>query len=209
MSLTNAYCTVAEFQSLSRIDSGADQTLHEICINAASRLVDRHCGRRHGFWQDASVGTREYHPDSNWCVQVDDISTSTGLIVKTDTAVDGTFATTLTITTDFLLYERGSPNAADETPARPWDEIRITSNATNYFTMADHRPTVQVTAKFGWAAVPDEVKLATILQAQMLYSAKDARTGILQVLSQEGFATRMSRFLHPQADLLLADFVKP
>ncbi len=39
MTLTNAYCTVAEFQALSRIDSGGDQTLHEICINAASRLV--------------------------------------------------------------------------------------------------------------------------------------------------------------------------
>lgn len=203
MTLTNCYLTVAEFKTLSRITSSSDDSLIEYFISAACRQVDRYTGRPHGFWQDATVTTREYHADDEYCVYVDDISTSTGLIVKTDTADAGTFSTTLTITTDFLLYPL---NAADEYPVRPWDVIKIASGSSYYFPTTT-RPGVQVTAKFGWPATPDDVKLAAILQSQMLYSAKDARAGILQN-PVEGFSTPMSRKLHPQAQLLLEDFVK-
>ena len=201
MTLSNAYATTDEFRAYCRIDSAADNTLHEGVVAAASRMVDRYTGRR--FWQDGTVVAREYHADSPSCVQVDDISTTTGLIVKSDINADGTFAQTLTITTNFLAYPL---NAADDVPARPFTEIRIVDSLGTGFAVGP-RPGVQVTAKFGWAAVPDEVKLATILQAQMLWNAKDARGGILSA-SVDGFATRMSRFLHPQAEILLVDFVR-
>jgi len=166
-------------------------------------MIDRYTGRRHGFWQDGSVSTREYHADDAWCVQVDDISTATGLIVKADETDDGTYGSTLTITTDFVLYPL---NFGDETPARPWDEIRIVPSSRYRFPVTS-RAGVQVTAKFGWAAVPDEVKLANIFQAQMLYSSKDARGGVIQA-SVDGYPTRVSRYMHPQAELLLSDLVK-
>lgn len=201
MTITNGYCTLADFKAFARITDTVDDTINEAVINAASRMVDRYTGRR--FWQDATVVTREFHADDAWCVQVDDVSTLTGLIVKTDEADAGTFTRTLTITTDYMCYPL---NAADETPARPFDEIRIMSSSS-YLFPTTARPGVQVTAKFGWAAVPDEVKVATIFQAEMLYAAKDARSGIVQA-AVDGYATRMSRYLHPQAELLLADFVK-
>ena len=201
MTITNGYCTLAEYKQASDITSTANDTLHELAISAASRMIDRHCGRK--FWQDGSVVAREYHADDRRTVFTDDISTTTGLIVKVDTADDATWATTLTITTHFLLAPL---NAADQVPVRPFDEIRLTDDTTDFFPTGV-RPGVQVTAKFGWPAVPDEVKLATILQAQMLGTAKNARGGILQ-LSVDGIGpTRMSRRLHPQAELLLEDFV--
>lgn len=184
--------------SLSRLNDYGDITLVELCIAAASRNIDRFCGRR--FWQDSTVVTREYHADSDSVVFVDDISTSTGLVVKTDTADDGTFATTLTITTDFLLYPL---NAADEVPVKPWTELRIAGGSGYWFPVEDGRPGVRVTAKFGWPAVPDDVKLATIFQAQMLYASKDARGG---VWGDTGL--RVSRFMHPQAQELLTDYVR-
>ena len=173
MALTNCYCTVDEFMTFTRIGDFEDAVIHDLCLNAASRMVDRYTGRRHGFWQDSSVKTREYHADDAWRVQTDDISTTTGLIVKTDT--DGTYATTLTITTDFLPYPR---NADDDVPVRPFDELVIVSSIGASLFVVSRGPGVQVTAKFGWPAVPDDVKLATLLQAQMLYSAKDARAGL-------------------------------
>lgn len=198
MTITNGYCTVPEFMSHSRLNDYDDNLLVELSISAASRNIERHTGRR--FWQDGSVVVREYHADDAGLVYVDDISTTTGLIVKTDTAGTGTFATTLTINTDFLLYPL---NAGDDTPARPWTTIRIAGGSGYWFPTDADRPGVQVTAKFGWAAVPDEVKLACVFQAQMLYASKDARGG---VWGDSGL--RVSRFMHPQAEELLTDFVR-
>lgn len=201
MTITNGYTSLAEFNNFSRLTTPADAPIVETCILAASRQIDRYCGRR--FWQDSAVVAREYHADDADCVETDDISTTTGLIVKIDTNLDSTYATTLTITTDFLLYPL---NAGDEVPARPYNEIRIAYGSSQAFPTSG-RPGVQVTAKFGWPAIPDEVVLACILQAQMLYSSKDARAGILQ-FGGDGFASRLSRYMHPQAELLLEPYVK-
>lgn len=203
MALTNAYATATEFREFCRIDALSDAGMHDTILAAASRQVDKYTGRR--FWQDGTVVAREYFADNAYVVQTDDISTTTGLVVKVDVNGDGTFARTLTISTDFLCFPL---NAADDVPAKPFTELRIADpSVSDTFAVPSMRPGVQVTAKFGWAAVPDEVKVATILQAQMLWSAKDARGGILSA-SVDGFATRMSRFLHPQAELLLVDFVR-
>lgn len=140
----------------------------EQSINAASREIDGWCGRR--FWQDSTVAAREFYADDARCCHVDDISTVTGLVVKIDEDADGTFETTLTITTDFVLLPS---NAADESPARPYTEIRLVDNYS-FPVPGNGRPGVQVTAKFGWPAVPDDVTKACLVQATDLFKAKDA-----------------------------------
>jgi hypothetical protein len=45
----------------------------------------------------------------------------------------------------------------------------------------DGRPTVQVTAKFGWPAVPDDVTKACLVQAGQLHKAKDTPFGVAGV----------------------------
>lgn len=105
------------------------------------------------------------------------ISSTTGLIVKIDADADGTFETTLTISTDFLVAPL---NAADNTPVWPYTEILAVSN----YTLPVHtsgRPGVQVTATFGWPAVPDDITQACILLSHDLFKSKDAPFGVAGV----------------------------
>ena len=135
-------------------------------------MVDGICGWR--FWQDGSVVAREFYADDLYCCEIGPgISTTTGLIVKLDEDADGTFETTLTITTDFVLWPL---NAADDVPVRPYTEIRLVDNYA-FPLHATGRPGVQVTAKFGWAAVPDWAEKACLIQAGQLFKAKDAAFG--------------------------------
>jgi hypothetical protein len=90
MALTNAYGTMQQLRAAAGI-TDANNTDHdsalEIAGNAAARMIDDHCGRR--FWQDGTVQVRTYCPDEACEVDVDDISTTTGLIVKVDDDDDG------------------------------------------------------------------------------------------------------------------------
>jgi hypothetical protein len=176
MALTNAYGTLAELleqvSTAGQVGPGPDWNDRlERAGNAAARQIDAHCGRR--FWQDGTVVAREFYADSAYECCVDDISTTTGLIVKTDTAGDGTFATTLTIGTDFIVQPS---NAADRTPVWPYTELVIPASSTSYFPECGRRPGVQVTAKFGWPAVPDDVAMAWLLRAGNLFDGNTADT---------------------------------
>ncbi len=205
MAIVNGYATLAqvrtELGNYGVADTG-DDSMIELAVEAASRQIDGHCGRR--FWVDGSVVTREYHADSTYCCEVDDISTTTGLVVKIDDVGDGTFGTTLTITTDFLL---APANAADEVPARPFTEIRLVDNYT-FPRPSNGRPGVQVTAKFGWPAVPDNVEKACIVQAIQLFKAKDAAFGVAS-FGDMGGGLRVQAGLNPIAKALVDQYAKP
>lgn len=203
MALTNAYCTLAQVRAhLGYPVSGEQDEDPELvdAINAASRLIDGYCGRR--FWQDGSVVAREFWADSAYCCEVDDISTTTGLIVKIDTAGNGTFSTTLTTSTDFILRP---VNAADQVPVWPYEEVWLADNYS-FPRLSNGRPGVQVTAKFGWPAVPDAVTRACVIQSAQLFQAKNAIFGAIALGES---ASRLVPAIDRQAMALLADFRKP
>lgn len=208
MSLTNAYATLAQLKAEVGIqvsDTLSDPML-EVALNAASRQIDKHTGWPHGFWQDSSVVAREFYTDDPNCLYVPEgISTTTGLIVKTDLDQDGTFENTLTISTSFIC---APVNAADQVPVEPYTELIIVDYQTSYFpTSYNLRPGVQVTAKFGWPAVPDDVYKACLIQATQLFKASDAVFGAIQL--GDGFATRVGRGLNPMAEALLTAYCRP
>jgi hypothetical protein len=132
----------------------------------------------------------------------DDISTVTGLIVKTDTADTGAFDTTLTITTEFLVLPL---NAADRVPVWPYTELRLV-DVQSFPMSRSGRPGVQVTAKFGWPAVPDDVTKATLIQAVQLFKANSAVFGGLS-FGDAGFM-RVREGLNPIAADLLRPYVR-
>ena len=206
MALTNAYGTQATLKLF--LNPGTttwaanEETKLDAAGNAAARMIDAYTGRR--FWQDATVKTREFHADSSTVCYVDDISTTTGLVVKVDSADNGfvSGSTTLTITTDFVLHPL---NADDETPVRPFTRIVLTSDTQDYFPVGG-RPGVQVAAKFGWPAVPDDVAQAWLIQSAQLYKASDAVFGAIQL--GDGFATRIRQSMHPIAAALLDSYVR-
>jgi signal transduction protein with GAF and PtsI domain len=96
MAISNGYTTVATFQSYTGMSTiTADETVNiEKAIESASRSIDRMTNRR--FWADANATARQYRATDFYRLFVDDISSTSGLIVKTDTGGDGTFETTLT-----------------------------------------------------------------------------------------------------------------
>ena len=203
MAITNGYCTLAQIRQLGEWAAGdtADDAMLELSVEAASRQIDGFCGRR--FWVDGSVVARDYVAESSKLVEVDDISTTTGLIVATDTAGDGTFATTLT-TADYLLFPL---NAADEVPVRPYTSVLAVGTAS-LPCLSSGRPGVRITAKFGWPAVPDNVEKACLTQAWQLYKAKDAPFGIA-TFGDMGGGLRVSGALNPIARALVDQYAKP
>lgn len=203
MTITNGYCTLPQLKGELglQVSNTNNDTELELAINAASRQIDGYTGWR--FWQDGTVVAREYFADSHTCVCVPEgISTVTGLIVKIDEDGDGTFETTLTISTDFFL---APVNAGDNVPAWPYTEIILADNYS-FPLLANRRPGVQVTAKFGWPAVPDDVTKACIVLAHDLFKSKDAPFGVAGIAD-----TGVMRVGQMRADLrgLLAQYRKP
>lgn len=176
MAVTNGYCTRAQLQEhFGDTITAIDVDLLDRAINAASRAIDRHCGRR--FWMDAAVVARQYRPGDAYSVFVDDIATSAGVIVKTDTTGDGTYATTWD-SNDFDLEPRNAAVVASGSTGDAYSFWQITAIDDKTFPLHDRRATLQVTAKFGWSAVPVDVEEACILKAASLLKRKDAPFGV-------------------------------
>lgn len=204
MTLTNAYASMALLKSelnIGQADTSYDVKL-EMALNAASRQIDRHTGRR--FWQDSTVQQREFYADNSLDCYVDDISTTTGLVVKVDDGDNGTYTTTLTINTHFILLPK---NADHEVPVMPFTQIRIVDTSATAFPLwSSGRPSCRVTAKFGFPAVPDDVEKACLIQATQLFKASDAVFGGLNF---DGSILRVRETLNPMAAALVEYYVKP
>lgn len=206
MAITNGYCELddVKYELRIQINDVEDDNRLEASIAAASRQIDAHCGRR--FWQDPDVRVREFYADTTRFCPIDDVSTLTGLIVRVDDDDDGTFETTLTLTTNYILRPL---NAADRVPVWPWDELVLvdSNGAVSFPVHGSGRPGVQVTARFGWPAVPDDVKKACMIQSAMLFKSADAVFGVTE-FAGAGAALRIRQTVNPIAAALLEPYCK-
>jgi hypothetical protein len=201
VAITNGYTSLALLKAevdIPQATASYDAKL-EAAINAGSRQCDKFTGRR--FWQDAAVQARSYFTEDVKQIDTDDISTLTGLVVKLDQDDDGTFETTLTINTNFIVLP---PNAEDDIPVAPYTAIRIVDGINSFPTLYSGRPSCQITAKFGWAAVPDDVAKACLIQATQLFKASDAVFGGLNF---DAGILRVRDTLNPMAAGLLEGYV--
>lgn len=181
-----------------------DDTALEASVEASSRQIDAHCGPGRKFWQDGTVVARYYCPCDPYVLSTDDISTTTGLTVKIDNDGDGVFETTLTINVDFIVEPR---NAAAEYPVQPYTAIRLLTGATTtFYQSATHRPVVEVTAKFGWSAVPRAVERACVMQARAIFKAPDTTFGVFAA-GIDGQARNIPS-LDPVTRALLEPFIR-
>jgi hypothetical protein len=203
MAVVNGYCTTQDVRNqMGDAGTGLSLALLERAVNAASRAIDKHC-KRH-FWLDTGVATRTYIVEDPWCVYVDDIGARAGVVVKTGN--DGiTFPTTLTSGTQYILEPRNADQFATTTfDAFAFTQIRMIGSAFPYPNCT--RPTMQVTAKFGWSAIPDDVVEACIIKATSLFKRKDAPFGVAGF--GEFGVVRITRVDTDVIDLL-ADYVIP
>ena len=182
MAITNGYATLVELKTYLKIEDSMEDGLLENIVEAASRSIDRMANRR--FYLDASASARAYRPADLLRVFVDDFGSTTGLVVKTSPDATGVYQTTLSISTDFIVEP---VNASAK--GRPWNYITIVSGES-FSLPTNARPQVEVTARWGWPTVPDDINQATLILSADLYKRKDSIGGVLG-LSELG-AIRMS-----------------
>ena len=165
----------------------------DTAIDSACRLIDSICGRK--FSQDESVVVKTFTPKSSIYLDTPDISTTTGLIVKLDDNDDGTFETTLTLNTDYIV-EPTNPRVIKITGGttyyEPYNKITILDTRSSERFDPSIKNNIQITAKWGYSAVPEDIKTATLIQALRYFKRKDTpfntygdiNTGVSELFSR-------------------------
>jgi hypothetical protein len=192
---TTEYATLQQLKDALKIsDTESDAALNRVLVSA-SRQIDAHTGRK--FWLDDTASARTYRPSrrvlatgEGQLVLVDDIGDSTGLVVETGTTGSWTAVTDYETDPDNALA-RGEP---------------VTGLLRLAWWFGGPSLRLQVTARWGWPAVPAEVTEATIIQAARLYRRKDSPEGILG--SAEWGTIHVSR-IDPDVQALLKDLRSP
>lgn len=173
-------------------DDDTRDALLDRALAAASRGIDTATGRR--FWLDDEPTARVYRTagrtlwgDLGQILNVDDIGIATGLAIATGTP--GAWSTVADVeTTPDNALARGRP-ITGLLVSGGWGAQRV-----------------QVTAQWGWPAVPDEIAQATVIQAARLYRRKDSPEGVTG--SAEWGVVRLSR-RDPDVWALIEHFILP
>jgi hypothetical protein len=187
-----AYATVDELKDELKTSVDTRDAMYQSKLDAASRRVDKDTGRPHGYGQDTGVTSRIYRPTHPELLLVDDVSTSVGLVVEVGRG------------TTWSTVDSGSYDQLPENAEADGRAIEVLRRAVGCWPLWGAQR-VRVTAKWGWPAVPDEIKNATLLLAQRLLSRKDSPTGV-QGFSDLG-VVRVSRY-DPDYDALIGSFVR-
>ena len=203
--ITHGLCTLADVKSALNITDTTNDDRISLAIDAASRLIEARCNRR--FWQDSTVSTRKFVSNDPWLCETDDISTTVGLIVKTDPAGDGTFGLTWSASD----YQTEPINNIMQ-GLEGWPITKIRAIQSLFFPVwggvSYPKPyvqaLVQITARWGWAAIPSQVVKAAIVQSISLFRADDTPFGATP-FAETGIV-RMKNALHPTAELLLTPY---
>ena len=166
-----SYVALSELKSALGITGSTDDDFLNLAIDSAEESIDDLCGRV--FTAAGSASARTYRAQPYLAV-TDDVSTLTGLVVKTDTSGDGTFDTTWA-STDYQVEPLNNL-----TKGRSVNNLRAVGSYT-FPVYGDGLASVEVTADWGWPAVPDSIKQATLMLAARLYSRKASPMGVIGV----------------------------
>lgn len=195
MALNDPYVSKAEMKAYADITDGYDDTEITRVVSAVSRNIERFCGRQ--FNDAGTASARVFEPASSCLVRVDDFSTTTGLVVKSDTGNDQSYATTISAST----YRQEPANGVvDGQTGHPFRRIVIYTGTP---FIVNGNPTVEVTAQWGWTAVPDDVKQATMIQAARIFGRRQSVHG---VIGAGDFAFRVSSRMDPDVEDMLAPY---
>lgn len=183
MAIADAYATVAQYKSAKEKTTADDDTDLTRQLLAVSRFMERRLGQF--FNIDAAVISRLYTPRytpagySPTILDVDPIGSTTGVVVKIDTDGDGDFDEGAIDATDYQLLPL---NAAYGPEPSPYTQIEVTpwgdQGAWPVNTL------VQVTAKYGWPAVPSAIIDACIELTALLRLETPRATNAMNELNQ-------------------------
>tara|TARA_R100000781_G_scaffold104424_2_gene68161 strand:- start:1675 stop:2265 length:591 start_codon:yes stop_codon:yes gene_type:complete len=160
--------------------TSSENTAIDNAIAAADAEIDQITGRT--FVVPSGATAKTFIPYDDYTLYVDDVAQLTGLVVKEDTNLDGTYDTTLTITTDYVVDGNNAPyRVIKRVDGDTWPRDRY------------GRPTVEVTAFYGYGmAVPDQIKQCSLVIAARLYQRRSSPLGFQAGSVDVGFV-RISR----------------
>jgi hypothetical protein len=154
MTITNGYATLADFKAFETVrgetaaTDTADDAVIETIIEAVSRHIDLATGRR--FWKDATDTIAYYSAETPECVKIDDLSAAPTL-VEVDWAGVRSY-----VAMSSADYELEPTNPPAGMVAWPYTSIWLAPQRTLFFPT--WRRGVRVTGKFGFPAVPADIK---------------------------------------------------
>jgi len=166
--MNNPYASLAEVKSALRITDTIDDSLLEMAIESASRLLDSYTARS---FYNAGTASRYYAATNDYLTDLDDaISISE---VATDFSADGTYDTIWQASD----YEVLPLNGRVDGLAVPYNAVRAIGDYT--FPIYNGEGLVKVTGVWGWSAIPIAIKQATIIQASRIFKRLDSPLGVL------------------------------
>ena len=192
-----SYASLAQFKAAVGITDTTDDAALQNVLDATDTLIDLYCDRKTGF--GTATETRYYTAEDYEYVLTDDLVSVTTL--QTDDDANGTYETTWTAGTDYVLAPR---NVALD--GFPYTEIDTSVTWPRNFPK-DVYLGVKVTGVFGFPSVPAAVTQAEIIQAGAVWNSRTAPFGVIGSADLGGIL-RMSRALHPEAALILEPYRK-
>ena len=180
MAITNGYITQNQLKAFVGIpiSDSQDDDLLDDAINAASRQIDAFCGRQ--FYADGSTSARKFFTNDLYRLRVDDISTTTGLVVKYDDDDDGTYETTVSSSDFQVLPINGVVGGIQ---GNPFYIVELISDGNHEWPLdfSSNRPRAEITAKWGYATTPEQIRQATLMLASELFAMRNAPLGVAGV----------------------------
>lgn len=158
------------------IDDSEDNIVLGLAAAAACEETQEFTGRSFEKVATDAVTARKFWPSpcGTYCI-VDDIWSTTNLVVAVDTGDDGTFDQTWTIDTDFYLEPVNGLVSGRYSPY-----TRITATLARTFpTWPTRRPPVRVTAAWGWATNPTRAQTAALIRGAAIYHRKNSPSGVI------------------------------
>lgn len=168
MAITNGYATLAEVKAVLRLTDSTDDALLEDTIEGASRRIDGYCGRF--FYQTSAV--LNLYPYNEYLLTFPDAASIT--YIKTDDNGDGVYETTWTANTDYQLEPLD--RALESRPI-----YQVTAIGAKRFPLfaQPYTPGAQISATFGWSAVPNDVREACYLLSIRGFARYNAALGVI------------------------------
>lgn len=196
-----AIISASDLKTWMGISDSNDDTLLTTAASAACTWVIQTCGRSFEVTNSGSETARVFQPKTQTICVTDDFSSTVNLAVKVDNGDDGTYETTLTLNTDFLVEP---VNGIEDGLSVPYRKIR----AKNWVFPHCHTfPSVQVTARWGWSAVPDAVKQAALIEGARIAKRSKSPEGVLGGFQDFG-ATPIRQKADPDALALLNPYIR-
>lgn len=187
MALGDNYLELSEVKDYLHIKSTKldnDEALTD-AITSASREIERICNRQFNKSDTATPRVFAATTQRGNRLLVDDFYDLAGLVVEHDAAGSGNW-----VAIDDTHYEVSPFNGVVEgVPGWPYWGIRIVG-WPSYGSCYGKRARFRVTAKWGWAAVPADVRQACLMMTADTYQMKDSPYGVMS--DQYGVTLRPS-----------------